>query len=172
MLEIDSKIFPLVLRSIYVRSSSCTMKDTFDPFIPNQELFARFRTQKHTVQIKSAIEDKAGTTTQSICTFLNKFDFGYSLAGPSDNEPTLVAEVKATLAIDYVVRGEIPSAESLDKWGETSALIHCWPYWREFCHTAISRMSLPMVLMPMLNVQAVMDKQKSTVRKKTAPKKS
>lgn len=158
MLANDPKHFPLVLRSVYVRSSSTRMMDGFDPFIPNQQLTGRFRSENPKMLVRPAGKDEAGKSTPAVCTFLHKFDFAYSLGGPeisAEDESALAAEINATLAVDYVVRGEMPSERVLESWGRSSALIHSWPYWREFCHATLSRMSLPVSMMPMLDVQTI-----------------
>lgn len=169
MLATDPKDFPLALRSIYMRKSETYIKDTFDPFIPNQRLSARFRNQKATLLDRSQINSGAAATSPTVYTFLTQFDFGFSLenGASSDDDADFVAEVKVIFAVDYLLHGEKPSEELLEAWGQTSALVHCWPYWREYCQSAIGRMSLPMVLMPMLDIQAVMSRENPELTKAT-----
>lgn len=159
MLIVDHSAFSLVLRSVYIRRSNTWIEDSFDPLIPNQRLAARFRNQKPTLLVRPETQIGTDAVPQRIFTYLSEFDFEFALSnedGTASDNSTPVAGVKAIFGVDYVSRGDMPSPEELDAWGGTSVIVHCWPYWREYCQSALARMSLPVIVMPMLDIQAVM----------------
>ena len=161
MLAVDPSQFPLLLRAIYVRRTNAWMKDSFDPFIPNQRLTARFRNQEPQIIVRTAVSDDANEKP-SVVTYLIEYEFAFAHAVKDNDEAALasddsinIAEVHAVYGVDYAVKGAMPSEEELNRWGHTSAIVHTWAYWREFCQASLSRMSLPAIVMPMLDVQAV-----------------
>lgn len=137
------------------------MGDTFDPMIPGQQLNGMFRTVGgHAICKEQTPENGEGSTIRS-CTFVTHFEFRYTRtiedgAVPQETEEGAreVAEISADIAVDYLIGApEMPSQDDLQQWGSGNALVHAWPYWREYCHAAMSRMNLPVTLMPLLQVK-------------------
>lgn len=151
---------PLQLIAIYLRQSQMRMDEHFDPLLPGQELHPKFRTESRPPKIAK----RTGPNGELIqaCTFEIGFGFRYDAppregeGGENATDDRTLAEVTADVAISYlIVDSQATDAEQIAQWGQTSALIHAWPYWREFNHSALTRMGLPITLMPLLDIQAV-----------------
>ena len=68
-------------------------------------------------------------------------------------EAILAAEITADITTDYQCNTpDFPDEANLLKWGQSNVLLHAWPYWREFCHSTLSRMRLPVTLMPLVGM--------------------
>lgn len=152
-------IMPLALRSIYLRESSTRFRDNFDPLKPGQPLLmqAKFAPISYFENVDIPVDDN-GIVTRSY-TFITGFEFSY-LAGPVDvstasenvDDTDPVAKITAHIAVDYILtRGEsLPTADRLQQWAGSAALLHAWPYWREFAHNTMLRMNLPVMMIPLL----------------------
>lgn len=158
---LDPKSLPLILRTIYIRGSRMGLSDDFDPLVPGQELRGQFRHTDATVNKNEIIDTASGRLIGHTYTFLTRFEFRYDRAdiSPTQNDETnenTLAAISSEIAAVYNSNSEeILSDAEIAQWGQTSVLVHCWPYWRELCHSATARMNLPITLMPMLDVQAV-----------------
>lgn len=162
---------PFTLRAVYLHSSQLRMSDNFDPMIPGQQLVGQFRQTGGRISCQELTEvDGKGMLVRS-CIFIPHFDFRYFLK--HDNEDAqvenvavenVVAELSADIAVDYIVNlPNNPPEDLLAKWGSSNVLLHAWPYWREYCHSTLARMNLPVTLMPMINLQQAT---KSPINKK------
>lgn len=147
---------PLSIRAVYVRKCSLALNDSFDPLIPGQQLSAKFtsRSDGHTICEIQASE--VATNVSKSIAFHNQFDFVFSHGAPQPESPTanpeeqqVAARISACISVDYVMTGEQPNSDDLDAYAHTS-IIHAWPYWREYCHSNMLRMQLPVVLAPLL----------------------
>lgn len=159
---------PFALRAIYIRQSRLHMAENFDPMVPGQALHALFRTNQQFHLISRATETQGGDPDRSAI-FVLGFEFRYTRSPEAESPPTqitssegsaedsnLIAEITAEIAVDYQISSEgVPSQDVIQNWATRAAMIHAWPYWREYCHTALLRMGLPVSLMPMLNVASV-----------------
>jgi hypothetical protein len=68
-------------------------------------------------------------------------------------DDTTCASIQVDIAVEYCLDGEkMPNAESLKAWAASGVLTHAWPYWREFCHSMMVKMSLPVIMVPLLNL--------------------
>ncbi len=157
---VDLPLLPYTLRAIYLRNSNTFMAPGFDPTIPNQPLIAFFRTMDGTVDCRETTFEQDGVkSTLKSCTFTARFDFAYRIAtteeiDQSDDalEKTTVARISAEISADYLMNADqFPPEEDLQKWGQSNAMLHTWPYWREFCHSTMLRMSLPATIIPLAN---------------------
>ena len=156
-----SQIVPYTLRTIYIQKSHLRMADNFDPVIPGQPLNGKFRTVGGQITCKELIPENGEGNTIRSCTFVTHFEFRYirpdedgAIPQEAEEEAQLVAEISADIAVDYLIGiPEMPSQENLQQWGSGNVLVHAWPYWREYCHAAMSRMNLPVTLMPLLQVK-------------------
>lgn len=172
-------LFPLNLRAIYIRESETRIDPSFDPLLPGQQLVgqSKFSSQAYTVVLEKATED-ASPIAQS-CAFTTKFEFLYRVGDGSEPGPTadlsqlkLAATISVSIAADYGVApgSEDLGKEFLSKWGRSTVLAHVWPYWREYCHSTMTRMHLPLMLVPLMVQQAV-KAAKAAPKKKAKPKK-
>jgi hypothetical protein len=99
--------------------------------------------------------------TVYVCRFPLKFQFIYvrkaaeseSVEGePEKND--IEAEISATLEVCYRVSGPVaPATDVLEHWAKQNVVLHAWPYWREFCHSSMARMNIPVVLMPLVRIE-------------------
>jgi hypothetical protein len=153
---IVNKPLPYTLRAIYLRSSTSRLGDGFDPTILSQELSAALRTGNGQVDCKETAVDSSGVTNLiRSCIFTSRFEFAYltgkAVQTDEEFEKSLVAQITADIAVDYIFNGDIfPGPDELQHWGQVNVLIHAWPYWREFCHNMLLRMGLPITLIPMI----------------------
>lgn len=157
---------PYTLRMIYLQDSHLRMVNDFDPTIPGQKVGGQFRNlggQVITKETEKSTPD--GTVGESFrsCTFVTRFEFRYYRIIEDDTtlteteevkEARLVAEISADIAVDYILSApEMPSKDQLESWGKSNALLHSWPYWREYCHASMSRMNLPVTMIPLLQLK-------------------
>lgn len=150
---------PYTLRSIYLRNCATWMDKGFDPLLPGQELSAVFRTGEGRVDCReSSLQGNNGEIKFRSCTFTTCFDFAYTKAGENntpqsdeDIEKTLIAKISVEISVDYIVNTpDFPDNENLHRWGNNNAVLHAWPYWREFCHSTLLRMNLPVTMIPLV----------------------
>lgn len=150
---------PFSLRAVYLREGKQWMSDGFDPMLPGQRLSGQFRVSGHKIEVQEAVENIPDAKTIKTCRITSKYEFRY-LDIPVDIQPKegeddkyLIAEISAFITVDYLIEiSETPPAEKLEQWASGNALLHCWPYWREFCHSTMLRMNLPVTMMPMMEV--------------------
>lgn len=153
------KRFLYDIRAIYIRKSSIALDDDFNPLISGQELSAAFECKQNGYVTSGAQEGEGATENIQSITCLNRFDFAYLLTGqqvqksPTDApEQKIAASITASICVDYVVNGAQPTPEELAAIANSSVL-HSWPYWREYCHSNMTRMQLPVVQVPLLHIQ-------------------
>lgn len=150
---------PFSLRAVYLREGKQWMSDDFDPMLHGQQLSGQFRASSHRIDVQEVVENIPDAKTIKSCRVTSSFEFRY-LNIPMDMQPQegeedkyLVAEISARITVDYLIEtSETPSKEKLEQWASSNALLHCWPYWREFCHSTLLRMSLPITMMPMMEI--------------------
>lgn len=153
---------PYTLRSIYLRNSSVEIAETFDPTIPGQMLSAIFRTTDGRVDCKeTTFEQNNQQQIVRSCAVSSRFEFAY-ISGDPNNPPqsdeeiekAQIAKITAEITADYLYNREtFPSQEDLQKWAASNAMLHSWPYWREYCHSTLLRMNLPVTIIPMIQFQ-------------------
>lgn len=155
---------PFSLRAVYLREAKQWLADDFDPILPGQQLFGQFKASSRNVKIQEVIENIENAKPIRSCRFTTNFHFRY-LNAPLEKNMTddmanksLVAEITAQFTVDYLIgTPEKPSEEMLKQWASSNALLHCWPYWREFCHSTLLRMNLPVTMMPMMEIKQAED---------------
>lgn len=160
--KVKKKESPLAfsLRSVYLREGKQWMSDDFDPMLPGQQLHGQFKASGHRVEVREAIENIPDAKPIRTCLITTKFQFRY-LNTQTDKSPKdmdddkyLVAEISTQIAVDYLIEtSEAPAKEKLEHWASSNAVLHCWPYWREFCHSTLLRMNLPVIMMPMMVIE-------------------
>ena len=141
----------LQLRYIYLRNSSTKVAQTFNPLQPNQQL-----------HIVSKFSPLGSFQSGMSLGFVVEYTVLYFLAdgeGPQSapeamDETLAVARINAEFAVDYALAAGAlpPTPEWLQRVGNGSAMLHTWPYWREYCHATMMRMSLPVMMVPLLTV--------------------
>jgi len=151
------KALPFSLRAVYLREGKQLMSDAFDPMLPGQQLFPQFKASGHRVEVRETVENIPDAIPVKSCVITTNFQFRYlntqhdKLSKEEDDNKYLVAEISARITVDYLIgTPETPQKEELEHWATKNALLHCWPYWREFCHSTLLRMNLPVTMMPMM----------------------
>jgi hypothetical protein len=154
----QSSTLPLHLNAIYIRSSRTEIAPTFHPTIAGQAVAGEFRTNPCESPSVVTVETAANPTV-TLLSFVSSFEFRYSRI--TDNADTslplnlddICATICVDIAVEYLLQGEMPSADRLKAWGSSTSLNHAWPYWREFCHSTMVKMQLPLSIVPLLNLQ-------------------
>ncbi len=156
------KLPPLTLRAIYLRGSSVKFEDNFDPLKPGQQLNIETKFYPHSYFVSGNTGSTESENIARSYTFLTEFETTYFLASePSASDPvalsqaTQVVRISAIFASDYLIASG--SEQLLDSdaqaWANSAALMHSWPYWREFSHSTMMKANMPVVLVPMLVAQ-------------------
>lgn len=157
MAEDNPQIAPLQLSHIYLRSSRVEMAETFDPTLPGQELLGRYRVASSKVRKRKTSRKDADPVIAY--EFLTAFEFVQT--PPLDDNVTddLIREKTLTHTFCELVAQYVPVAEVTDKflaeWATKQVVFQLWPYFREFCHDASMRMSLPQAPIPLLQINLV-----------------
>lgn len=153
---------PFSLRAVYLREGKQWMSDNFDPLIPGQQLSGQFMASGHRIEIQEMVENIPDATMIKSCRVTSNFAFRYlntqkDMKLQEDEDSIhLVAEISARITVDYLIGiSETPPQKELEHWASSSALLHCWPYWREFCHSTLLRMNLPIVMMPIMEINQI-----------------
>lgn len=76
-----------------------------------------------------------------------------------DETAIAVARVTACFRVVYlIVGGQKPASEDLQAFGSSNAVYNCWPYWREYLQTSMSRLGQPAFVAPVLVMTAKIKK--------------
>lgn len=147
------------IRAVYIRKSSIVLADDFDPLVSGQELTAIFKSRPDRHITSSVQEDEKSPETIQSVSYLTQFDFAFYLPENQNEKLPLdeamrktVASISAVISVDYLISGAQPTPEELQRCAH-SAMLHAWPYWREYCHSSLTRMQLPVVLVPLLDIR-------------------
>lgn len=150
----------LSIQMIYLWSSELRFYNDFDPLIPNQEVIGKYGIATLSCQIKKTTEENGNEFKLLHFKVAAHIKF---YKGPIPDElkhnpdqdelfnNLICAEINTVFAAEYLITcaDDIPE-EALHEFGRLNAPHQVWPYWREYCHSTCSRMSLPVILLPML----------------------
>lgn len=98
----------------------------------------------------------------------------FTLCAGDHSEPKAgeVLYVEAVLEAGYTsVTGEQPSSEAITSFHKANAVMHCWPYFREFVQSTVAGMHLPVPPVPFLMLNTVTETAPATTRKTPPAKK-
>jgi hypothetical protein len=148
----------LALRAVFLKEGGISLDSDFDPLKAGQRLIGQFKSSPEAFLLDCEERPDSPEVVHA-CTYLTKFEFQYRVAAQDAANPPpnieslkMAATVTATFASVYIPTPGVVLSHGddfLTAWGNT-ALMHQWPYWREFCHSMIGRMQLPAVLVPIL----------------------
>ncbi len=137
------------------------MSDEFDPMLPGQQMHGQFKLSGHQIQVREAVENIPDAKPVKTCLITISFQFRYvstlteEPAADFEDGKDVIAEISARITADYLIEAlEVPAKEKLEQWAVSNALLHCWPYWRELCHSTLLRMNLPVTMMPMMVIES------------------
>lgn len=165
---VEQQVPPFTLRSVYLYSSRVSVADDFDPLIPGVNLIATHRIAGQKIIVRHTeygLEGEKPTKVRS-AVFITSFAFRYRTKEQTEMPDTekFLIEVSGDIAADYQLnRPDDPTPEQNNSWGASNVLLHTWPYWREFCHSTLLRMSLPATVLPMLTTGTVPEGSEQTV---------
>lgn len=149
----------LGIRAVYIRKSQLLLDDEFDPLLPGQKLNGKFTCKPDGYAITEIPPGEGRTEVSRSVAFHHQFDFEFLISNEPQSQidpPNLDSQKKAAtlsacISVDYLMPGDQPKPEELEKYAATS-MVHAWPYWREYCHSSMLRMQLPVVLAPLLSL--------------------
>lgn len=148
---------PFSIRAIYIKNSEMKMSDSFDPIVSNQPLHAFNKVHAGNAAIReiSHISENGVESKSKSAIFGISFSFGYRnqefFDESSDSSKDFLVFISAEIIADYSINTDAaPSNEQLTQWGQRNVILHCWPYWREFCSNAQLRMGLPVTMVPLI----------------------
>ena len=147
---------PLAVRAVYVRKSSLVIGEGFDPLVAGQRLNGTFTFNPDGYAVSEMPAGEGQPDVTSSITFNNQFNFVFHLGNPQDqsaplstDQQKIAATISACISVNYLLTGDRPEPEELEKYISNS-LVQAWPYWREYCHSSMLRMQLPVVMAPLL----------------------
>lgn len=147
----------LAIKMVYLGGCEAKLCHGFDPLVPDQKLIGQFRIGTESFDIKEVVDKES---TQRLLQFQVSAGMRY-LKGPISGEleeeqqveELVASEITALFVAEYAIVGdEKLSEECINEFGRVNAPFNVWPYWREFCQSTCSRMSLPVTVIPMLKI--------------------
>ncbi len=85
--------------------------------------------------------------------------FGFK-AVTKEEAPVEAVRITCRLQADYDLASEYePSAEEVEAFRESNAIFNCWPYFREFVQSSLTRMNYPPLTVPFLRLVPKMPKE-------------
>lgn len=162
---------PITLRAVYFGFTETKLDDAFDPLLPGQML-AGWNTAS---PMGAKLTDLQMVDTDQqlrVIDFKTHFEFIYRVSPgiinlpataqrdappPQFAEMKLAATIKADLTVSFLLNEDLglPDPPLVEAWGKSTVLSVGWPYWREFCQTALFKMQLPPTLLPLLFINQV-----------------
>lgn len=157
----------LSIAMVYLRSTNALIYNGFDPLIANQELIGQFNISTKSFSYKE-IQDELGNknkvliyNTEARMRYI-KGPFSDDLKESADtgdiSSELIAAEIVAEFTSEYFIKNNNELAsEAVLEFGRVNVPHQVWPYWREYCHSTCSRMSLPVTILPMFAINKSID---------------
>ena len=149
----------LRIAMVNLHSTETRLHNKFDPLIPNQRLQGQFKIGAIESELKTVINEK--DEKQRFVRFYVETMMRYvkepvSKEAQEDEElfsNQLASSIKAKFVAEYTIVNDmdIPE-ESLAEFGKYNVPHNIWPYWREYCQSTCSRMALPVIVIPLLQM--------------------
>ena len=107
------------------------------------------------------MDELVGPDDEIVCRYRFAYDLGLRMLEIEHEEDaadgdSIIAVVEAKMYAQYVEHHdgdrEDLDPDVLDEFGRTNALYHVWPYWREYVQSALSRLRLPPLTIPMFRL--------------------
>ncbi len=151
--HLKKAIAALGVTEICPRSLNVSVRDDFDSSSEPAELVVQWR---HNLKKISVTEmhgpegEKDSTQRQVLFTIETGLRYVTDPeADPNDiDESAIGVEILADFRVTYSA-GEELDQECLEEFGNTNALYHVWPYWRELIQSTCARFGLPPMVLPM-----------------------
>lgn len=150
----------LVILDVYLRESRTLLNAEFDPKGADAPALAF----QHKFELKQVeiIEGKLGED-ENVKGVRFRIMTGLRLIPPhvdpnaiqDDESAKLIkAQITATFIAEYALTKPDLPKEAIEEFGRYNAILHVWPYWREFIQSMCTRMLLPPIVLPMYTVPA------------------
>lgn len=145
----------LKIQDVYLRESNTALFDGFEPKFDSE--FGSLELQFKHVVTHSNILELQQDSDESIKLFRVFVEFGTRwVLSQEEKAPEIKAHIEATMVADYQMAKDLDQ-ESLKIFALKNASYHVWPYWREFLSSQCTRMNLPKVTMPTMQVASNSD---------------
>lgn len=146
--ELQDAIKCLNIRDVYMRSSSASLEDNFEPKYDSdlESLQVQF---KHVVTHSNVLEleEDEGKTIQLFRVFVELGTRWVFPAGEDDGDEEVMAHIEGVMVAEYQMDRN-PGSDALKVFALNNASFHIWPYWREYLSSQCLRMNLPKLVMP------------------------
>ena len=149
----------LSIQMVYLHSTEAKIYNGFDPLIPNQELIGQYNIATKSFYVKE-LHEETGVKhkflvyqTEARMRYLRgpiSDELKESLESEEQLDKLMAVEIAAIFTSEYAITcdEELPQ-EAILEFGRINVPHQVWPYWREYCHSTCSRMSLPVSILPM-----------------------
>jgi len=154
--KLQNAIKCLQIRDVYLKDNLNYTVQEFDPkyFEDIDDILIQF---KHIVSKSELLSLDEDNSTINI--FRTYIELGcrwvFPTIEPTNNEsedaPEVLAAIESTYVAEYLLEQET-SRESLNEFALKNASYHVWPYWRELLASNCSRLNLPKVVLPTIQV--------------------
>lgn len=149
----------LRIAMVNLHSTETRLHNNFDPLIPNQKLQGQFRIGAIESELKTLVNEKG--EKQRFIRFYVETMMRYvkepvSKEVQEDEEllsGQLASSIKAKFVAEYHIVNDVDiPEEALAEFGKYNVPHNIWPYWREYCQSTCSRMALPVIVIPLLQM--------------------
>lgn len=154
--HLKKAIAALRVTEIYPRSLNVSVRDDFDSSSEPAELVVQWRHYLKNISVteKHGPEEGKDNTQRSVL-FTIETGLRYVTDPEADlddvDDSAIGVEILADFRATYSASEELDK-ECLEEFGNTNALYHVWPYWRELIQSTCARFGLPPMVLPMYQV--------------------
>jgi hypothetical protein len=146
--HLQKAIDGLLIQDVYLRSSQSSLADDFDPKYGQHVSSLTVQQMQIIKQIQVAEIDSGGFLTRVFVLMGNRWVEGQEV---DKHEPNVQAVIEAVFVSEYLMPVELEQ-ECLDEFAQKNAIVHVWPYWREYLSSQCDRLRLPRLVMPTLQL--------------------
>lgn len=149
---LQTAIDALKIRDVYIRSSSSSLAENFEPKYHEMGDDEITTQNMHVVEQSSQFELAETENNSSTILFRVQIALGtrWIREQPATDVPAnenVLAEIEARLVAEYHLADEVDKA-ALDEFAMNNASFHVWPYWREYLSSQCNKMNLPKTVVP------------------------
>lgn len=133
-----------------------------DEFLPQNHDDREIRIQLRSNYSDCSVEalDEKSMDDKYINRYRFFYDLGVRLLNTSEfdeeEEPVIISVVETRMYSQYIEANSeqknLIAKDTLDEFGKANGLYHVWPYWREYVQSALGRLRLPGITIPMFRL--------------------
>lgn len=157
LLEIAKK--SLAIQDVFLVECKISLKKDFNQTAAEHTFDAQM---KHAVDKEILLQARRTLEGQEIKIARYFADVGFRVVNATEEATELkkidvpvIGEVEARFAADYLVTSQSPLSSDVLGTFSVNVMYHVWPYWREYLQSALGRMRLPPIALPMLTMQQI-----------------